>query len=102
MQVLFSGSDESPGVDGLGVFDERIVALPDTVKRPQMQWNMIDRTVVDHPMFEGLADDEGTPCSKAWRVEATSFAQRKTFEMGHSPISFVTRATVVLKSDIGD
>ena len=31
--------------------------LPDTVKRPQMQWNMIDRTVVDHPMFEGLADD---------------------------------------------
>ncbi|MAJ88682.1 MAG: imidazole glycerol phosphate synthase subunit HisH [Acidimicrobiaceae bacterium] len=57
MQVLFSGSDESPGVDGLGVFDERIIALPDTVKRPQMQWNMIDRTVVDHPMFEGLADD---------------------------------------------
>ena len=57
MQVLFSGSDESPGVDGLGVFDERIVALPDTVKRPQMQWNMIDRIVVDHPMFEGLADD---------------------------------------------
>ncbi|HAB58811.1 MAG TPA: imidazole glycerol phosphate synthase subunit HisH, partial [Acidimicrobiaceae bacterium] len=57
MQVLFSGSDESPGVDGLGVFDQRIIALPDTVKRPQMQWNMIDRTVVDHPMFEGLADD---------------------------------------------
>ena len=57
MQVLFSGSDESPGVDGLGVFDERIIALPDTVKRPQMQWNMIDRTVVDHPMFEGLTDD---------------------------------------------
>ena len=57
MQVLFSGSDESPGVDGLGVFDERIIALPDTVKRPQMQWNMIDRTVVDHPMFEGLPDD---------------------------------------------
>ena len=59
MQVLFSGSDESPGVDGLGVFGERIVALPDTVKRPQMQWNMIDRTVVDHPMFEGLAGDAG-------------------------------------------
>ena len=57
MQVLFSGSDESPGVHGLGVFDERIIALPDTVKRPQMQWNMIDRTVVDHPMFEGLTDD---------------------------------------------
>ena len=57
MQVLFSGSDESPGVDGLGVFGERIVALPDTVKRPQMQWNMIDRTVAGHPMFEGLADD---------------------------------------------
>ncbi len=57
MQVLFSGSDESPGVDGLGVFDERIIALPNTVKRPQMQWNKIDRAVVDHPMFEGLPDD---------------------------------------------
>ncbi|MEO0492028.1 MAG: imidazole glycerol phosphate synthase subunit HisH [Actinomycetota bacterium] len=57
MQVLFSGSDESPGVDGLGVFSERIVEIPATVKRPQMQWNTIDQTVADHPMFDGLADD---------------------------------------------
>ena len=57
MQVLFSGSDESPGVDGLGIFSERIIEIPDTVKRPQMQWNMIDQRGDAHPMFAGLADD---------------------------------------------
>jgi imidazole glycerol-phosphate synthase subunit HisH len=42
MQMLFDGSDESPGVDGLGVFAGRICRLPDGVKHPQMQWNVID------------------------------------------------------------
>lgn len=54
MQLLFAGSDEDPGHEGLGVFDRRIVAIPDTVKRPQMQWNVVDRTVAGHPMFSGL------------------------------------------------
>ena len=42
MQMLFDGSDESPGVDGLGVFPGRVRRLPDGVKHPQMQWNVID------------------------------------------------------------
>ncbi len=41
MQMLFEGSDESPGVAGLGVLPGRIRWLPDTVKRPQMQWNRL-------------------------------------------------------------
>ena len=67
MQVLFAASDESPGVDGLGVFAEHIVRLPDTVKRPQMQWNTINQTAADHPMFAGLADD-------AWMYFVHGFA----------------------------
>jgi glutamine amidotransferase len=43
MQMLFEGSDESPGVPGLGVLPGRCRLLPDTVKRPQMQWNVIER-----------------------------------------------------------
>ncbi|MEM2238589.1 MAG: imidazole glycerol phosphate synthase subunit HisH [Candidatus Caldarchaeum sp.] len=43
MQVLFESSEEGPG-KGLGVFKGRVVALPDTVKRPHMGWNKIRKT----------------------------------------------------------
>lgn len=46
MQLLYEGSDESPGVAGLGVLPGVLRLLPDTVKRPQMQWN---RLSVDRP-----------------------------------------------------
>lgn len=42
MQMLYAGSDESPGVDGLGVLPGRIRRIPGDVKRPQMQWNRLD------------------------------------------------------------
>jgi glutamine amidotransferase len=56
MQMLFTGSDESPGVAGLGRFPGRIRWLPDTVKRPQMQWN---RLQVRRPtsLLDGLETD---------------------------------------------
>jgi len=41
MQLLYEGSDESPGVPGLGRLPGRCRLLPDTVKRPQMQWNTL-------------------------------------------------------------
>ena len=41
MQMLYRGSDESPDVPGLGVIDARVRLLPDGVKRPQMQWNVL-------------------------------------------------------------
>jgi len=42
MQMLYEGSEESPGAAGLGVLPGRLRLLPDTVKRPQMQWNLVD------------------------------------------------------------
>jgi glutamine amidotransferase len=53
MQMLYAGSDESPGVPGLGVLDAQVRLLPDGVKRPQMQWNTLDITG-DPAMFRGL------------------------------------------------
>jgi glutamine amidotransferase len=41
MQMLFEGSEESPSVPGLGVLPGTIRRLPDGVKRPQMQWNVL-------------------------------------------------------------
>ncbi len=42
MQMLYEGSDESPDHRGLGVLPGRLSLLPATVKRPQMQWNLLD------------------------------------------------------------
>jgi glutamine amidotransferase len=41
-QLLYDGSDESPGVRGLGVFAGQVAPLATTVKHPQMQWNQLD------------------------------------------------------------
>ena len=66
MQLLYEGSDEDPDVAGMAVLPGRVRRLPDGVKRPQMQWN-----VVDHgdgvPMFEGC----GAP---TWMYFVHSFA----------------------------
>jgi glutamine amidotransferase len=42
MQMLFDASDESPGTTGLGVLSGTVRWLPPTVKRPQIQWNVLD------------------------------------------------------------
>jgi glutamine amidotransferase len=44
MQLLYEGSDEDPGVAGLGVLPGHVRLLPAGVKRPQMQWNTLDLT----------------------------------------------------------
>lgn len=44
MQMLFEGSDESPEQPGLAILPGRVELLPDTVKRPQMQWNPLTTT----------------------------------------------------------
>lgn len=44
LQLLFQSSDESPGVEGLGILDGEIVAIPpkEGYKIPHMGWNSID------------------------------------------------------------
>jgi glutamine amidotransferase len=56
MQMLYEGSEEDPGVTGLGVLPGRLHLLPDGVKRPQMQWNRLD-PVGDHAMLAGLGKE---------------------------------------------
>jgi glutamine amidotransferase len=56
MQMLFSGSDESPAATGLGVIPGTIRWIPPGVKRPQMQWNQLAISKVDDPIFAGLGE----------------------------------------------
>jgi glutamine amidotransferase len=46
-QLLYKGSVESPGAEGLGVFTGEVAALPSGVKHPQMQWNRLEVTAGD-------------------------------------------------------
>lgn len=41
MQLLYEGSEEAPGARGLGVFPGKVTLLPEGVRRPQMQWNLL-------------------------------------------------------------
>ena len=56
MQMLFEGSTESPGALGLGVFPGLVDLLPGSVKRPQMQWNILRPRAID-PLLVGLEND---------------------------------------------
>jgi glutamine amidotransferase len=61
MQLLYDGSEESPGVAGLGIVPGVVRRLPDGVKRPQMQWNRLEisapSALLAGPSFEGPAAD---------------------------------------------
>jgi len=56
MQFLFEGSDEAPGLAGLGIFEGRLFRLSGAVKVPHVGWNALGG-LVRSPLLAGL--DEG-------------------------------------------
>ncbi|MFU8802959.1 MAG: imidazole glycerol phosphate synthase subunit HisH [Bradymonadaceae bacterium] len=42
LQLLFESSDESPGVEGLGILPGHVARFPDGVRVPQFGWNRIE------------------------------------------------------------
>ncbi|HET6966512.1 MAG TPA: imidazole glycerol phosphate synthase subunit HisH [Acidimicrobiales bacterium] len=57
MQMMYQGSEESPGVPGLGLIEGCIRVLPEGVKRPQMQWNVLEMNRPDCPILAGLGSE---------------------------------------------
>ena len=53
MQMLYESSDEDPSTSGMGVLAGKVRLLPEGVKRPQMQWNLLN-VQHDSAMFAGL------------------------------------------------
>jgi glutamine amidotransferase len=58
LQVLFEGSEESPGVEGLGLLKGTVkrFKLPSEFKVPQIGWNAVEQVKRDCPLFEGIDD----------------------------------------------
>ena len=58
LQLLFEGSDESQGVEGLHVLDGKILRIPDKegLKIPHIGWNSL-QLQNNGRLFEGMKDD---------------------------------------------
>ena len=58
LQLLFRSSDESPGVEGLGVLDGEIVSIPpkEGYKIPHMGWNSL-KIREGARLFQGIGQD---------------------------------------------
>ena len=58
LQLLFSGSEESPGVKGLGLLEGTITKIPNadgTLKIPHMGWNSLNICQTDG-IYKGIED----------------------------------------------
>jgi glutamine amidotransferase len=92
MQMLYESSVESPGATGLGVLPGPIVRLPEGVKHPQMQWNVLD-VKRPSPLLAGLSDP-------AWVYFVHSFAPEDsadavaTCDYGGPVVAAVERGSV--------
>ena len=68
-QLLYEGSEEDPSAAGLGVLAGAVRRLPDGVKHPQMQWNVLD--VTRSQLLAGVPDP-------AWVYFVHSYAPERT------------------------
>ena len=58
LQVFFEASEESPGVEGLGILPGKVVKFDvGGLKVPHMGWNELD-VVREHPILEGLSGED--------------------------------------------
>jgi glutamine amidotransferase len=65
LQALFQSSEESPGVEGLGIFEGRVKRFPfggagvpaPQLKVPQIGWNAVRKKLPACPIFSGIDDN---------------------------------------------
>ena len=61
MQMMFSGSDEGPGVSGLGIIEGRVVRIPDLTadgkpqRVPHVSWEEV-RPCTQNPVLSGMSE----------------------------------------------
>lgn len=57
-QILFEGSEESPGARGLGIFRGRVLRFPSSgLKVPHMGWNDVHFRNPDDPIWNGMGSN---------------------------------------------
>ena len=85
MQMLYEGSEEDPEVAGLGILTGAVRRLPEGVKHPQMQWNVLQPLKPKSPLLAGLdARQDDALRAKRQGLENIGAAPERTIhEDGH-------------------
>lgn len=73
MQLLYDGSEEAPGVGGLGVLPGMVRRLPEGVRVPQMQWNRLHPRT-ESPLLDGLGESPWMYFVHSYAPEVTADA----------------------------
>jgi imidazole glycerol phosphate synthase glutamine amidotransferase subunit len=96
LQALFEGSEESPGVPGLGILPGRIRRFPGQpdLKVPQMGWNRVRQQRRDCPLFQGIPDEAFFYFVHSYYAEAQGDAVAGVTEYGVPFASVVWRDNV--------
>lgn len=92
LQLLLEGSEEAPGVAGLGVLPGRARRFRGAVRVPQMGWNQI-RRVGEPPLLDGIPDG-------AYVYFANSFYAPSIVEDGEAPGATTCYGEVTFKSAV--
>jgi imidazole glycerol phosphate synthase glutamine amidotransferase subunit len=71
MQALFEGSDEAPGLAGLGVFPGRVERFPASARVPHMGWNSLTGTRPSR-LLKGLSSNPYVYFAHSFYVPETS------------------------------
>jgi len=93
MQMLFDASEESPGATGLGVLPGTVRLLPGTVKRPQMQWNVLERRG-DPALLQGVPDPAWAYFVHSYAADTDDGLVTATCDYGGPVVAAVERGSV--------
>jgi len=95
MQMLYEGSEEDPGVAGLGVLPGMVRRLAPGVKHPQMQWNVLE-VARPSPLLDGLPDPAWVYFVHSYAPEASPEGAEvaATCEYGGPVVAAVARDNV--------
>jgi len=93
MQMLFEASEESPDVTGLGILPGTVRLLPEDVKRPQMQWNVLERRG-DPEVLRGVPDPAWAYFVHSYAADTDDAIVTATCEYGGPVVAAVEQGSV--------
>lgn len=72
LQLLFEGSEESSGIEGLHILDGQVLRIPEEegIKIPHIGWNSLDYSTQGR-LFEGLGDNQYVYFVHSYYLKAT-------------------------------
>lgn len=94
MQMLYISSEENPEVRGLNVLHGLVRRLPDGVKCPQMQWNVLQPVGHDSRLLDGLGAEPWAYFVHSYAPDATDDVVA-TCAYGGSVVAAVERGNVM-------